>query len=120
MAAPLFYSGDMSRLDAFTVNVLCNPEVIEVDQDPLGDSACVVKLDDDTFLMVKNMEDGSKVVGLCNRGELPATVTAKWSDIGVNGRRIIRDPWRQRDLGKFDGEFRAPVPRHGVVLVRVR
>ena len=36
MAAPLFYSGDMSRLDAFTLNVLCNPEVIEVDQDPLG------------------------------------------------------------------------------------
>ena len=36
MAAPLFYSGDITRLDAFTLNVLCNAEVIEVDQDPLG------------------------------------------------------------------------------------
>ncbi len=35
MASPLFYSGDMTRLDEFTLNVLCNPEVIEVNQDPL-------------------------------------------------------------------------------------
>ena len=33
MAAPLIYSGDMSKLDEFTLNVLCNPEVIEVNQD---------------------------------------------------------------------------------------
>lgn len=26
----------MSKLDAFTLNVLCNAEVIDVDQDPLG------------------------------------------------------------------------------------
>ncbi|MCX6898343.1 MAG: NPCBM/NEW2 domain-containing protein [Verrucomicrobia bacterium] len=120
MAAPLFYSGDMSQLDPFTLNVLCNPEVIEVNQDPLGDSAAVVKLTDDTFLMVKRMEDGSRAVGLCNRGELPATITAKWSDLGITGKKIVRDLWRQRDLGKFHGQFTAPVPRHGVVLVRVR
>ncbi|MBI5686205.1 MAG: putative Ig domain-containing protein [Verrucomicrobia bacterium] len=120
MAAPLFYSGDMSQLDPFTLNVLCNPEVIEVNQDPLGDSAAVVKLTDDTFLMVKRMEDGSKAVGLCNRGETKETVTAKWSDIGITGKKTVRDLWRQRDLGKFDGQFTATVPRHGVVLVRVR
>ncbi|MCX6908270.1 MAG: glycoside hydrolase family 27 protein, partial [Verrucomicrobia bacterium] len=119
MAAPLFYSGDMSQLDAFTLNVLCNPEVIEVDQDPLGESAQVIELTDDTFLMVKRLEDGSQAVGLCNRGETKEVITAKWSDIGVTGPRIVRDLWRQRDLGKFDGQFQATVPRHGVVLVRV-
>ena len=33
MAAPLIYSGDMSKLDEFTLNILCNTEVIEVNQD---------------------------------------------------------------------------------------
>ncbi len=119
MASPLVYSGDMTRLDPFTLNVLCNSEVIAVDQDPLGQSGEVVKVHGDTFLMVKDLEDGSKAVGLFNRGEFPETVTAPWAVLGVSGRRAVRDLWRQRDLGALDGEFRATVPRHGVVLVRV-
>jgi alpha-galactosidase len=119
MAAPIFYSGDMSKLDEFTLNVLCNPEVIAVNQDPLGQCARVVKLDEDTFLMVKDLEDGTKAVGLCNRGEDKVRVTAKWSDLGVKGKQPVRDVWRQKDLGKFTGEFKADVPRRGVVLVKI-
>jgi len=119
MAAPLFYSGDMTKLDEFTLNVLCNPEVIEVNQDPLGQCARVVMLSEDTFLLVKDLEGGAKAVGLCNKGEEPATVTAKWSDVGVQGRQSVRDLWRQKDLGRFSREFKADVPRRGVVLVRI-
>lgn len=120
MASPLIYSGDMSRLDEFTLNILCNPEVIEIDQDPLGECARVLTLDDDTFLMVKNVEGGDKAVGLCNRGEIEAAVTARWSDLGIEGKHVIRDLWRQTDLGEFDGEFTAKVPHRSVLLLRVR
>lgn len=119
MAAPLFYSGDMSQLDAFTVNVLCNPEVIEVDQDPLGKCAQVVPLAEEQFLMVKPMADGSSAVGLCNRGELPCQITARWADLKVSGQQLVRDLWRQKDLGTHEGQFSATVPRRGVVLVRL-
>lgn len=119
MAAPLFYSGDMSRLDEFTVNVLCNPEVIDINQDPLGQCARVIRLTDETFLMVKDLEDGDKALGLCNRGEFETEVAAKWTDVGVNGAQKLRDLWRHKDLGDFTGEFKSTVPRRGVVLVRV-
>jgi len=120
MAAPLFYSGDMSRLDDFTLNVLSNPEVIDIDQDPLGECARVVRLTPETFLMAKNLGDGSTAVGLCNRGEVPAEVSAKWADVGVSGRQTVRDVWRQRDRGTAVGEFKAIVPRHGVLLLRLK
>lgn len=119
MAAPLVYSGDMTKLDPFTLNILCNPEVIEVDQDPLGICARVIFLTEDTFLMVKQMEDGSRAVGLCNRGEVPVSITAAWSDLGLMGQQRVRDLWRQKDLGQFRDSFTALVPRHGVVLVRM-
>jgi alpha-galactosidase len=119
-AAPLFFSGDMGKLDAFTLNVLCNPEVIGVDQDPLGQCGRVVPLSEDTFLMVKDLADGTKAVGLGNRGEFPAKVTATWRDVSLSGRQTVRDLWRQKDLGRFKGQFTAEVPRHGVVLVRLR
>jgi alpha-galactosidase len=117
MAAPLFYSGDMSQLDEFTLNVLCNPEVIAVDQDPLGECARVIPLEGDTFLMVKNMADGSKAIGLGNRGEFETEVSASWEQLGISGRQRLRDLWRQKDLGVFKKAFKAKVPRHGVMLV---
>jgi alpha-galactosidase len=119
MASPLFFSGDMTRLDPFTLNILCNPEVLDVDQDPLGQSAAVAHLNDETFLMVKDLSDGGKAVGLFNRGEFPAEVVAPWAVIGISGKHTVRDVWRQEDLGVFDDAFRSTVPRHGVVLVRM-
>jgi alpha-galactosidase len=120
MASPLFYSGDMSRLDDLTLSVLCNPEVIEVNQDLLGRSAEVKHLTDDIFLMLKPLSDGSLAVGLCNRGELPCRITARWAGLGLAGPQTVRDLWRQQDLGIVDGEFSASVGRRGVALVRIR
>ena len=119
MAAPLFYSGDLSRIDEFTLNVLCNPEVIEINQDTLGESARVVTLTPETFLMIKRLDDGSSAIGLCNRDEIARKITATWNDAGVQGRQRVRDVWRQQDIGGIGTEFTATVPRHGVVLLRL-
>jgi alpha-galactosidase len=45
----------MARLDAFTLNVLCNAEVIEVDQDRLGKQAKILRQTGDEFLLVKEL-----------------------------------------------------------------
>lgn len=119
MSAPIFYSGDLSKLDAFTINVLCNPEVIAINQDELGKCAKVIKLSEDTFLLVKHLSDGSKAVGLCNKGETPANITASWSDIGISGTQLIRDLWRQSDLGIFNNNFAKTVNRRSVYLVKL-
>ena len=109
----------MTNIDEFTLNVLCNHEVIDVNQDAVGQSAAVSMVNESTFVMVKDLEDGSKAVGLFNRGEFPADVSASWSVIGIRGKHVVRDLWRQKNLGTFDNEFKAPVTRRGVVLVRI-
>jgi alpha-galactosidase len=120
VAAPLIFSGDITRLDDFTLSLLANDEVIDVDQDPLGKPGRRVAIDGDLEVWAKDLEDGTKAAGLFNRGEDTAIVTAKWSDLGLKGKRIVRDLWRQQDLGRYEGEFTTNVPRHGVVLVRLR
>ncbi len=120
VAAPLIFSGDITRLDDFTLSLLTNDEVIDVDQDPLGKPGRRVALEGDLEVWARDMADGTKAVGLFNRGEDTATVTAKWADLGLKGERIVRDLWRQQDLGKYEGEFKTAVPRHDVVLVRLR
>jgi len=117
MAAPLFYSGDMRYLDEFTLNVLCNAEVIDVDQDPLGMQAKPVVNDDETLVLAKPMADGSLAVGLFNLTELPRPMTLDFSTLGLAGKRNARDLWRQKNLGTFDETFTTNVLRHGVALI---
>jgi alpha-galactosidase len=120
LAAPLIFSGDITRLDDFTLSLLTNDEVIDVDQDPLGKPAHRVAKDADREIWSKEMEDGTKAVGLFNRGESEANLAVRWSDLGISGRWIVRDLWRQKDLGSQTTAFSATVPRHGVLLVRFR
>lgn len=45
---------------------------------------------------------------------------AGWRDLGLTDDQQVRDLWQQKDLGVCPQEFIAEVPRHGVVLVRVK
>ncbi len=119
VAAPLIFSGDITRLDEFTLSLLTNDEIIEVDQDPLGKPGFRVSKTGDTEVWMRILEDGSKAVGLFNRGESKTEVTALWNDLGLTGKQKVRDLWRQKDLGNFNREFTTVVPGHGVVMLRL-
>ncbi len=107
-------------MDPFTLSLLTNDEVLEVDQDPLGRPGRRIVKSGDREVWAKRMGDGSRAVGLFNRGPAEATVSVAWSALGLSGRQIVRDLWRQQDLGPSEGQFSSRVPPHGVVLVRLR
>ena len=137
LSAPLLLGCDLSNLDDFTLNLLSNDEVIAIDQDPLGKEAVCVYNQDGTSVWSKELEDGSKAVGLFFTGarerKAPAdyfnwdlkdnaTITldsASLGAIGMGGKFNVRDVWRQKDLGIYSGRFETEVPYHGVVLVRI-
>jgi alpha-galactosidase len=119
LASPLLIGCDMTQMDDFTLSLLTNDEVLEVNQDPLGRQAARVAQNGPLEVWAKDMEDGSKAVGLFNRGYGGTSVTAHWSDLGLAGKQKVRDLWRQKDLGEFTDSFTVSVPRHGVVLVRI-
>lgn len=121
MSVPLLLGNDISKLDDFTLSLLTNDEVIAVNQDPLGKQATVVSESDDIGVMAKDMEDGSKAAGLFNLSDNGTQqVVLKWSDLGITGKYLIRDLWRQKDLGVYEGEFKAAVSQHGAVMVQLR
>ena len=120
MAAPLIFSGDMEKLDEFTLNVLCNPQVIEVDQDPLGRQGRPVFRDADTLILAKPMEDGSIAVGVFNLDEVERSIVITWDMLKVRGPQRVRDLWRQKELGIFEDRYETRVGRHGVEFVKIR
>jgi alpha-galactosidase len=119
MAAPLIFSGDMEKLDPFTLNILCNAEVIDIDQDPLGKQGRIVRQNRNEFILAKPLADGSTAVGLFNLAPTPRKMTVTLVDLGIDGPVATRDPWRQQALGILTGSVTTTVPRHGVQLVRL-
>ena len=119
LCSPLLIGCDMTRLDEFTLSLLTNDEVLDVSQDPLGRQAGRVAKRGATEVWAKDLEDGSKAVGLFNLGEDEQPVRVNWPELGLAGKHKVRDLWRQADLGKYADHFEATVPRHGVVLVKI-
>jgi len=118
-SAPLLIGCPLDQLDDFTLNLLTNDEVLAIDQDPLGNMAKQLPSDGNDRVLVKELEDGSKAVGLFNTGKENIVVKVKWEQIGLTGNQKVRDLWRQKNLGTYKDEFEAVVRPHGVVLVRI-
>jgi len=119
LASPLLIGCDLEKLDAFTLSLLTNDEVLDVNQDPLGRQAHRVARTEESEVWMKLMEDGSLAVGLFNTGEIEREVSVSLRDLGLTGRHQVRDLWRQVDRGVVDAEIRSRVPRHGVLLCKV-
>ncbi len=118
LAAPLFIGSDISQLSPFTIDILGNSEVIEVDQDPLGIGARRVSQVGATEVWARPLWDGTVAVGLFNRGKTAAKVGINWNEIGLSGALPVRDLWQQRDLGSSEN-YATEVQPHGAVLVKV-
>jgi alpha-galactosidase len=120
LAAPLLAGNDIRDMKPEVAAILMNKEVIAVDQDKLGKQGVRVVKNGDLEVWSKPLADGGLAVGLFNRGAATASVTAKWTDLGINGSRTVRDLWKHADLGRKTGEFTATVATHGVVMVKIR
>ncbi|MEK7766585.1 MAG: putative Ig domain-containing protein, partial [bacterium] len=119
LAAPLLIGCDLAALDEFTLALLTNDEVLDVDQDSLGRTAGRVARKDRTEVWARPLRDGTLAVGLFNRGRAVARVAAEWKALGLAKPRAVRDLWLRRDLGTYEGSFSAEVPGHGAVLVKI-
>ena len=118
LGAPLILGSDLTKLDAFTLTLLSNDEVIAVNQDALGKQAIPLVRKDGIEIWEKDMEDGSKAIALFNRGSSSAPARLERSVLGP-GTWQIRDLWSHKNLGELQPTFQSRVPTHGVILLRI-
>lgn len=119
LASPLLIGCDMTQMDEFTLSLLTNDEVIEVNQDPLGKQAGRTYVNGTVEVWTKELEDGSIAAGIFNRGEEKADVTIKLEDLKLKGKYQVRDLWRQKNTGIVDKNYKFSIPRHGAVMIKL-
>ena len=118
-AAPLVIASDIRTLSDTSVSILTDPDVLAINQDPLGDQAVRVSEPGEQEVWVKDLASGAKAVVLLNRAGVPAEITTAVSDLGLNGTRVrVTDLWTKTQ-SEAQHQIRETVEGHGATLLLV-
>ena len=86
---------DLTKLGKFTISLLTNDEVLEIDQDPLSLGAGCVAAGDDWEIWARPLYDGSIAAGLYNISPREQTIVMDMDALGMECKWRVRDnAWR--------------------------
>lgn len=121
LAAPLVAGNDLSSMDAETLRILTNKDVIAVDQDPMGVQGRRIHKDGDLEIWTRPLAGGDRAVVLFNRGAVPAQMSVTWEQLQYPAglKANVKDLWSKKVTKNVKGSFGGTVASHGVIMVRI-
>ncbi len=123
LAAPLMIGCDVRKMDKVTKDILTAPEVLAVNQDPLGCQGYRLGADGHGGeVWRKPLAGGSVAVGLFNRRpQGKRLICFSWESMGLHDRHpaVVRDLWERKDLGAHERVFASHVEAHGCKLFKL-
>lgn len=116
--SPLILGGNLLRMDAATLRLLTNPEVLAVDQSSRR-SRAVLNTPDLSVWRARPRRGTGIYAAVFNLAAQPRVVTVRWRQLGLPpGRYAVRALWRRRELGRRR-TLRLRLPGHGADLFRL-
>jgi hypothetical protein len=124
MSSPLLIGCNMSNIPAKSLALLCNKELIAVNQDTLGLQAYVTRKNGDAYILTKDLEKRygtTRVVGLYNPSDAAVKVTLYFkNDLQLDGKIGLRDLFAKTDVQPTtDSTLVVSVPAHDTYIYKV-
>ena len=101
MSSPLLLGCDIEYIPEETMRIITNPELIAVNQDPLGLQAHVVQHEGETYVFAKDIlrrHGGARVVALYNPSDSAASFSVPADVLEFAGEMKLRDLNLRSDL----------------------
>jgi alpha-galactosidase len=119
LAAPLIAGNDLRHMTKETTGILTNKEMIAIDQDALGKQGYIIDDKSDYQIYMKPLSSGDTAICLFNRADATKDVTANWNELKIGNNFKLRDVWKHADVGTTATSFKASIPKHDVVVLRL-
>jgi alpha-galactosidase len=131
LAAPLMAGNDIRKMSSETRKILCNRDMIAIDQDRLGIEGFRYADRDSLEIWVKPLDKGDWAFCFLNRSLSALKVNFDWKGETVTDdltsrslnysttEYTIKDLWAGKNLGKTSSHLQAEVPPHDVLVVRL-
>lgn len=115
--SPLIMGGEMRDNDKWTLGLMTNREVLRLNSHSYG--AEQVRRTPEEAVWKSFDEDGSVYAALFNLSEEERVVSVQADELENSEDWVIRDLWKQCDLGVMTGKLDCKLPPHGAVLYRL-
>ena len=122
MSSPLLIGCNMATIKPRPLALLKNPELIALNQDPLGLQAYVVQHIGETYVLVKDilsLHGNTRAVALYNPSDREEEMCVSFSEVDLGGKVKVRDLFEHQDLGEMEGALSAIVPPHGTRIYKL-
>ncbi|HJV77300.1 MAG TPA: glycoside hydrolase family 27 protein [Paludibacter sp.] len=132
LAAPLIAGNDLRSMNAETLTVLSNKEVIAIDQDSLGIQGFRHMVKDSVETWLKPLKNGEWAVCLLNRSNTPKVVALDWKTFSVTdslsnrtlnttAREVykLRDLWLKKNVGDTRKTLKTTIPARDVLCLKL-
>lgn len=119
MASPLVATNDIRNMSDAYKEILTNPEIIAVNQDPLGKQAKRVLDRDSVDVLVKILNDGEWAVAIFNKSSKLKNLTLNFSDAGLKDNYEIRDLWQKKVIGQGN-KWKGDIASHETKMFRLK
>jgi hypothetical protein len=116
--SPLIMGGDLRHLDAKTLALLTNPEVLAVNQRSCDNHPHRADAGARIWSARPADKRGVHYLALFNTSDAPTEIAFDLSRLDLGNRAVtVRDLWARRDQGTVKGVLRATLPPHGSTLL---
>ncbi len=122
LSSPLLIGCDMRDISAETITLLSHPELIALNQDPLGLQAAVVKRIGGAYVLVKDVDmlNGlARAVAFYNPTDAMVDMCLDFFEVDLGGDVQVRDIINRTDMGVYQDRFTVSVPAHGTRVYRL-
>ena len=122
MSSPLMIGCDLTTIPEATLKLLTNPELIALNQDPLGLQAYVAQYENGGYTLVKDIEQKRgkmRAVALYNPTDTICSFRIPLSTLELSGKTKIRDLVLRKDERPVQDFIMFDVVPHGVKILRV-
>jgi alpha-galactosidase len=118
--SPLMFGGDLPGNDKFTLSLITNKDVLNVNQHSANGKQLFRK-NDLIAWTADDPETGDKYLAFFNISDTlsAAEMTVNFEQLGLTGTHTVKDLWTSEKLGKFAGSFSRIINRHGTGLYRI-
>ena len=105
-----------------TLQLLKNTELIAINQDVLGKQATRFMTSNGREIWIKPLSNKELAVCFFNRNEQEWDVEFDWTtltSLEKNHKYSLRDVWQHKDIGTTEELFKANIPAHGAILLKL-